>query len=123
GRALPAAGHRVDREHLYGGESFDLTARTEVVTRDDALARRRVENLEVFPRHGARVMTIDDSIDDSYWWLRENRGRRHDDLEMSGIELAREQEGLALPRGVHVAEVALDERHRRGARSGVEQAH
>src|SRR5471030_950111 len=128
-RLGPAAEHLVDREERQLREALGVSpgdlgrARPEIVARDELLAFRRIEMLEIFLGDRARAAAVDRLVDDRDRRLGEDADRRRDDLDLVLAELVDRQEGLVLPSDQAVALAALDEGQSSAARAAVEHRH
>ena len=71
----------------------------------------------------ACALFVDNLVDDGDGRLGEDRDARDNDLELVLAEFVDGEEGLVFPGQQHVADTALDKRHGRSARAGVEHGH
>src|SRR5882757_1285760 len=122
-------------ENVVDGEKFNLRERFFVLLRDLRIARAigiargnfltlfGIPILQVGFGDGTGAFFIGNLVDDGERRFREDRQRRRHDLEFVLAEFALRQKRLVLPRQQHVANAALDERHGRAARAGIEHRY
>ena len=97
--------------------------RAVMVLRRDSLSFRRIDEIEICLRGRAGALLVHHLVDDRDRGLGENRERRRDDLEPVLAEFVDRQIGLVFPRQQHIADISLDEGHRRTPRAGIEHRH
>src|SRR5688572_13403171 len=125
-RLAPAAKDVVDREqpHLRiavcepSGDGG--IARTEVIARDDLLAVRRVEILQIRFRDGSRPLAVDDRVYPRNGGLGEDAHGRCHDLESAAAHLRECEQRFVFPREQHVAQTALYEGVGGAASTGIQ---
>src|SRR5690606_24273981 len=99
-RLLPAAEHLVDREEAEVRIAAAVAlgdrgvARTEVMPRDDVLALRRVQVLEIRLGDRASALAIDDRVDDRDRRLGQDADGRQHDLELAVADLLEREQRL-----------------------------